>query len=82
MDHLLIRGGKRLQGTVQISGSKNSALPILAACLMGIGESLRAMGHLDAAVESRRSQPTVTDGNTAIARLEQPVGAFYAPSVA
>ncbi|MFT3788406.1 MAG: UDP-N-acetylglucosamine 1-carboxyvinyltransferase [Tepidisphaeraceae bacterium] len=40
MDHLLIRGGRRLQGTVQVSGSKNSALPILAACLMADGPTL------------------------------------------
>jgi UDP-N-acetylglucosamine 1-carboxyvinyltransferase len=40
MDHLLIRGGKRLHGTVRISGSKNSALPILAACLMADGPSV------------------------------------------
>ena len=33
-DHFLIRGGAPLRGTVDISGSKNSALPILAACLM------------------------------------------------
>jgi UDP-N-acetylglucosamine 1-carboxyvinyltransferase len=34
MDHLLIRGGTRLNGTVHISGSKNAALPIMAAALM------------------------------------------------
>ena len=34
MDRLLIRGGKKLQGTVQISGSKNAALPILVATLL------------------------------------------------
>jgi len=39
MDSFLIRGGNRLKGTVQISGSKNSALPIMAACLMAEGKS-------------------------------------------
>ncbi len=34
MDSFLIRGGNSLRGKVEISGSKNSALPILAACLM------------------------------------------------
>ncbi|MCX7869792.1 MAG: hypothetical protein N2322_07555, partial [Terrimicrobiaceae bacterium] len=34
MDKLVVRGGCRLQGTVRISGSKNSALPILAATLL------------------------------------------------
>jgi len=34
MDKLVIEGGKRLQGSVTISGAKNSALPILAATLL------------------------------------------------
>ena len=37
MDSFLIHGGNRLKGTVEISGSKNSALPIMAACLMAEG---------------------------------------------
>jgi UDP-N-acetylglucosamine 1-carboxyvinyltransferase len=37
MDSFLIRGGSRLKGKIEISGSKNSALPILAACLMAEG---------------------------------------------
>ena len=34
MDKLLIRGGRRLQGTVQISGAKNAALPEMCAALL------------------------------------------------
>lgn len=34
MDKLLVRGGRHLQGTVHISGSKNASLPILAATLL------------------------------------------------
>ncbi len=34
MDKLVIKGGKKLKGTVIISGSKNAALPILAATLL------------------------------------------------
>ena len=34
MDKFLIRGGKALQGTVAISGAKNSALPAMAAALL------------------------------------------------
>jgi UDP-N-acetylglucosamine 1-carboxyvinyltransferase len=34
MDKLLITGGYQLRGTVQISGSKNSALPIMAAAIL------------------------------------------------
>ena len=34
MDKIIINGGKKLKGTVKISGSKNSALPILFATLL------------------------------------------------
>jgi len=34
MDKLLITGGQALQGSIRISGSKNAALPILAATLL------------------------------------------------
>lgn len=34
MDSFILRGGNRLKGKIEISGSKNSALPILAACMM------------------------------------------------
>ncbi len=34
MDKLLIRGGRRLNGVVDISGAKNAALPELCACLL------------------------------------------------
>lgn len=39
MDSFLIRGGNRLKGRVEISGSKNASLPIMAACLMARGRS-------------------------------------------
>src|SRR3954469_23662468 len=39
MDRFLIRGGSRLKGKIEISGSKNSALPILAACLLAEGKT-------------------------------------------
>jgi UDP-N-acetylglucosamine 1-carboxyvinyltransferase len=40
MESFLIRGGSRLKGAVEISGSKNSSLPILAACLMAQGKTV------------------------------------------
>ncbi|HEY1683275.1 MAG TPA: UDP-N-acetylglucosamine 1-carboxyvinyltransferase [Tepidisphaeraceae bacterium] len=39
MDSFVIQGGKRLKGKIEISGSKNSALPIVAACLMAVGKT-------------------------------------------
>ena len=40
MEKLVIEGGKRLTGRVSASGSKNAALPILAACLLAEGTSV------------------------------------------
>lgn len=40
MDKLIIRGGKRLKGTVEISGAKNAALPVIAASLLSSGEGV------------------------------------------
>jgi UDP-N-acetylglucosamine 1-carboxyvinyltransferase len=34
MDRIRIRGGKRLNGEIPISGAKNAALPLMAACLL------------------------------------------------
>jgi UDP-N-acetylglucosamine 1-carboxyvinyltransferase len=39
MDKIVIQGGRRLEGTVRISGSKNAALPILFASLLTDGVS-------------------------------------------
>ncbi len=35
MDKIIIRGGKRLFGSVKVQGAKNAVLPILAASLLG-----------------------------------------------
>ncbi|MBD8498221.1 UDP-N-acetylglucosamine 1-carboxyvinyltransferase [Paenibacillus arenosi] len=35
MSKFIVRGGKRLKGTVRVSGAKNAVLPILAASLLG-----------------------------------------------
>ncbi|MBN1596012.1 UDP-N-acetylglucosamine 1-carboxyvinyltransferase [candidate division FCPU426 bacterium] len=39
METMVIRGGRRLQGTVTASGSKNASLAIMAACLLADGTS-------------------------------------------
>ena len=38
MSTLLIEGGQRLSGAVDVEGNKNSALPLLAACLLTVDE--------------------------------------------
>jgi UDP-N-acetylglucosamine 1-carboxyvinyltransferase len=40
MDKLIIRGGKQLNGTVAVSGSKNAVLPIIAASILGNSPSI------------------------------------------
>ena len=40
MDKIIIKGGSRLKGEVDISGSKNSVLPIMAAALLTEEESI------------------------------------------
>ncbi len=40
MDKIVIDGGRRLEGSVKINGSKNAALPIMAACLLLNGPSI------------------------------------------
>ncbi len=44
MDKLLIEGGRRLIGEVEVSGSKNSALPIMAATLLA--EGVHTLGNV------------------------------------
>jgi UDP-N-acetylglucosamine 1-carboxyvinyltransferase len=39
MDKIRIRGGNRLEGTINVSGAKNAALPQLASALLGTGRT-------------------------------------------
>lgn len=34
MDKIIVTGGNRLEGTVQVEGAKNSVLPVIAASIM------------------------------------------------
>jgi len=40
MSTLLIEGGRRLSGSVDVEGNKNAALPIIAACLLTKAECI------------------------------------------
>ena len=47
MDKMIIEGGNPLKGSVKISGAKNAALPIMAACLLTGGmHLLKNVPHL------------------------------------
>lgn len=39
MERYIVRGGKRLSGTLAVQGAKNSALPIMAACILSPGKT-------------------------------------------
>ena len=39
MSEYIIRGGKKIEGEVKISGSKNSALPIIAGSILNGGKT-------------------------------------------
>jgi len=59
MDKLVIRGGKRLEGSVEVRGAKNAALPQIAACLLS-AEPLE-LGNV----------PEVTDVVTMVALMQE-----------
>lgn len=40
MEKIIINGGKKLSGSVKVSGSKNAVLPIIIASILGDGESV------------------------------------------
>ncbi|MEO5617384.1 MAG: UDP-N-acetylglucosamine 1-carboxyvinyltransferase [Candidatus Eisenbacteria bacterium] len=59
MDALIIRGGTRLSGRVEVSGAKNAALPVMAATLLAPG------------VHTLRNVPQLSDTRTMARVLEQ-----------
>jgi UDP-N-acetylglucosamine 1-carboxyvinyltransferase len=81
MDKFIIQGGKPLEGEIPISGAKNSALPVLAACLLtkdeikldrippvrDIGTMEKLLKHIGAEVHIKSGKVTVKAG-----KLEKP----------
>jgi UDP-N-acetylglucosamine 1-carboxyvinyltransferase len=73
MDKLLIRGGRRLEGEVPISGAKNAALPQLCAALLSadpitlsnvprlqdVSTTLKLLRNMGVVAERSESQPEV-----------------------
>lgn len=55
MERFLVEGGEKLRGEADVSGAKNSSLPILAATLLGGGKTILHncpnLSDVDAAVE-------------------------------
>jgi UDP-N-acetylglucosamine 1-carboxyvinyltransferase len=81
MDKFIIQGGKPLEGEIAVSGAKNSALPVLAACLLtkdeikldrippvrDIGTMEKLLKHIGADVHVKGGKVTVKAG-----KLENP----------
>ncbi|MFP3983342.1 MAG: UDP-N-acetylglucosamine 1-carboxyvinyltransferase [Desulfurivibrionaceae bacterium] len=77
MDKIVVQGGKKLEGEIAISGSKNAALPIMAATLLcpgvhtlrnvpalrDIGTMLDLLAHLGAVWERRQGGELVIDSS-------------------
>ncbi|MFW5782654.1 MAG: UDP-N-acetylglucosamine 1-carboxyvinyltransferase, partial [Candidatus Muiribacteriaceae bacterium] len=86
MDFYSIRGGRRLKGNVSISGSKNSALPLLAAAILVRGKvCLRnipalkdvftmfdLLKHIGAEVDYKQDDKTVFIDTSDIRKFEAP----------
>lgn len=84
MDSIIIRGGRRLAGEIDVQGSKNSTLPILAATVLVNGISVihncPYLTDVDAAIEIlrhlgckvKRENHTVTVDSTHISCSEIP----------
>ncbi|MAE70357.1 MAG: UDP-N-acetylglucosamine 1-carboxyvinyltransferase [Gemmatimonadetes bacterium] len=84
MDRFVIEGGRPLRGELRVSGSKNAALPMLAAALLADGESVLhnvpALRDVDSMIELlgsmgarvTRSGTTVTIDPAPLATAEAP----------
>ena len=86
MDKIIVVGGRRLEGEVVVSGSKNAALPILVASLltaepcsyegipdlMDIKTVLKLLKWLGVRVDGERGSGRLTLEASQIAKLEAP----------
>jgi UDP-N-acetylglucosamine 1-carboxyvinyltransferase len=86
MDKFLIEGGQRLEGTVEISGAKNAALPAMAAALLtaqpvrldnvprvhDISTMARLLAHMKTAVELPEAPRSVVLQSERISLAEAP----------
>jgi UDP-N-acetylglucosamine 1-carboxyvinyltransferase len=77
MSTLLIEGGRRLNGRVSVEGNKNSALPLLAACLLTSDEcvltNVPRIGDVEVMVRLLRDIGAEVDGiGTTTLRVRTP----------
>lgn len=87
MDKFIVNGGKKLHGEIELQGSKNAALPILAAsllvdngrCFIGnvpeladIETMIRVLEFLGAKTEWDRGKKTIAIDSSGLANFEAP----------
>ena len=86
MDKIIVAGGRRLEGEVEVSGSKNAALPILISSLltaepcsyqgipdlMDIKTALKLLKSLGVTVNAEQGSGCLTLNASAIGKLEAP----------
>ena len=87
MDKIVVKGGKRLEGTVVVEGAKNAVLPILTATLLpSEGQSVltnvpklsdvdtinNVLTHLNAEIEYEADNNTVKVGSSNPLKIEAP----------
>ncbi len=86
MDKFIIEGGTPLVGTIPVSGSKNAALPIIAAALLGDSETIihniprlqdiytfnNVLRVVGAKVDFKEQENTVSIDPTSVSYLEAP----------
>lgn len=86
MDRIRIRGGKPLNGSIEISGAKNSALKLMAAALLTDGELVlsrmprladtRFLGHLLAHLGVEVEEQAGSKLRLNAARIDDPVAPY------
>ncbi len=86
MDQIVVEGGVPLRGSVDVSGAKNAALPVIAAALLAEGDHVvhnvpdladvrtlgRLLGHMGCAVERSAATRAVSLRVPAAVRPEAP----------
>ena len=74
MEILRIKGGNRLSGEVQVSGSKNAALPQFAAALLSDQETI--LENVPDLSDIRFMAEIISHLGADISKLDQAVGKF------
>ena len=93
MSEYIINGGNKVEGTIEISGSKNASLPIIAATILNAGKTTFSEGYKEVAEKMKSllqyAEPnpyaySYNDACTAFARGESAmyvIGSYAVPQI-